>query len=606
MFTYERPYALLAHNMGGMKTAQAIIGAQLLAMAGTIKRVVVVTPASVRPVWVGELGQLFEQLWLPGRITEFHARDRVWEFTKYESHDGTHTADGPRLDWIVTNYEYIRRDKNLEDLFHYADTDTLLVLDESSAVKNYDSDQTKAVLTLRRRCGRVLLLNGMPIADNPGDLFAQANIMHPSILECRYITHFRARYAVMGTVVGGSGRALVNPRTGKPLMKIVGWQHLDDLTQRLAPFVLRREAAELGINFALPAVPIEVKLTPTTWRAYREMRDEMVIWLESGDVATAHMAAVRTIRLAQITSGFVGGVEHDPITDDSVGDSGGLWDLAGGDGGVCDLGTSGPHPGHVDGSGSETGGIGGTAGGQRAGIGEIAGHGTGDVDATRNSDHHSSPHHDHGPMSTDFPSRGGAGGLSDGQSPGDRIHQPRPSLVEIGREKLDALLSWQEDLLSREPNLKLLVWFRFVPELRRYLAEAAKFGHPLGAVCGQPVFTSIREDRENALRLLHPRTAPAGPATVAGIYGTGAMGLNFTACHTVVDASYDFSNFKKQQGDARVNRPGQTQMVRYYYLLAVGPRGQKTIDHHIMLERTGKADLANATVAGWVRALREE
>jgi hypothetical protein len=189
---------------------------------------------------------------------------------------------------------------------------------------------------------------------------------------------------------------------------------------------------------------------------------------------------------------------------------------------------------------------------------------------------------------------------------------PVPQAVqEVGREKLDFALEWQAELLKKDPTLKLLAWCRFVPELKRYLAavQGAFPGQPVGAACGQKVLPgehSFKSEREQALRLLHPRTAPEGAATVGATQGTGAMGLNFTACRTVLDISYDFSPWKKKQGDARVNRPGQTGPVSFFYLIAVGPRGQKTIDHHVMLTRLGKAQINDWTTSGWVKALQEE
>ena len=63
-------------------------------------------------------------------------------------------------------------------------------------------------------------------------------------------------------------------------------------------------------------------------------------------------------------------------------------------------------------------------------------------------------------------------------------------------------------LLRQRPDLKLLTWCRFVPELRRYLREvSAAFGHPVGAACGQKVFDeskSVKAQREAAMSLLHP------------------------------------------------------------------------------------------------------
>ena len=522
-FIMANPYGLIATDMGGMKTAQACIAAQFLHDADVIDRVIVVTLAALRSaVWFDEsLGQLREQVFEDKRnyVSEYHARTRNWAYGP---------TDAKELRWIISNFEYLRNPQNLAVLLPYCGPRTFLILDESSAVRNYKSAQTEACMLLRwqqnkkgrpilgvPRCGRILEMNGTPVAESPLDMFSQGNLLHPDILQCRYITHYKARYCVQVPVLSPykkdkDGKALpLLDKWNRPILTIKtgeeGWTNLQDLQKRFAPYVLRREAKDLGIDFALPPVGIDVPLTQATWKIYKEMEREMVVWLQSG-VATAHQAGVKAIRLAQITSGFLGGIE-----DPNIGDT-------------------------------------------------------------------------------------------------PDVHQP---VQVIGREKLDFALEWHADLLKRYPDLKLLTWCRFVPELRRYLYEERLTfpSIPVGAACGEKIFDgehSQKTEREFALRLLHPKTAPQGPATVGATQGTGAMGLNFTACRTVLDMSYDFSPWKKRQGDARVNRPGQTGPVSFHYLVAVGPRGQKTIDHHIMLTRLGKMQINDLTVAGWVKLLTEE
>ena len=387
------------------------------------------------------------------------------------------------------------------------------------------------------RCGRILEMNGTPVAESPMDMFSQGNLMHPSILECRYVSHYKARYAIQ-TPVMSHGKPLMNVYN-KPVLTIApgmeGWTNLDDLQRRFAPYVLRREAKSVGIDFALPPVGFDVPLSDYTWKVYQEMKREMVAWLKSG-VATAAQAGVKMIRLAQITSGFVGGVEA-PNVGFTAGDK---FDLPGS---------------FLDGL-------------------ELK--------------------------------QGGADALN------EQAAYVRDSGIEwIGREKLDFALEWHADLLRKHPDLKLVTWCRFVPELRRYLAEERKaFPEvPLAAACGETVLPGVhskKDEREQALRLLHPKTAPEGAATVGATQGTGAIGLNFTACRTVLEMSYDASSFKKKQGDARFNRPGQTGPVSFFYLTAVGPRGQRTYDHALMMMRMGKMQINDLTVAGWVKLLTEE
>ncbi len=553
-------YFLLADDMGGMKTAQAIIAAQFLHDAHMINRVIVVAPAAIRAkVWFDkDLGQLIDQVFLDknNMVTEYHAKRRMWQHGP---------KDQRELRWIITNYEFIRMQKNLDELLQYVTEETLLILDESSAVRTWDSKQTFACNCLRwltnnkgrpvmgkPRAGRILMLNGTPVAESPLDLFSQCNMLHPDILDCRYISHFKARYAIQEPIRGSGGQALVNPRNHQPLMVVSQWTNLEDIQRRMAPYVLRREAKDLGIDFALPPVGIDVPLTPATWKAYCEMRDELVVWLKSG-VATAATAAVKGMRLAQITSGFVGGIEDSGLSE-------GQWLHE----------PSGEIPEEL-----------------RHLI-------------TYMEDHQTSySHEDIAKAKTERMNGVTAANLL-----------ANHDVVEVGREKLDFALAWQADLLKKDPNLKLLTWCRFVPELKRYLWEVQqKFQHPVGAAAGQKILRNMgsqKQEREDALRLLHPKTAPAGPVTVGATQGTGAMGLNFTACRTVLDLSYDFSPFKKRQGDARVNRPGQTGKVSFFYLVAIGPKGQKTIDHHIMMTRLGKMNVNDLTVAAWVSLLQEE
>lgn len=533
------PYMLLADDMGGMKTAQAIIAAQFLHDANVIDRVVVIAPSPIRSkVWFDQdLGQLYEQTFDDklNFVTEYHAKMKRW-------------VRGPssarELRWIVTNYEFIRSAANLAVLMPYCGSKTLLILDESSAVRGYKSAQTDACMKLRwltdrkgrpqmgyPRCGRIVELNGTPVAESPMDMFSQGNLLHPSILDCKYVTHYKARYALEEVVRRSDGKAMTNPRSGEPLKTIAGWskEGIEDIQRRFKPYILRREAKDFGVDFALPPVALEVTLTTATWKHYVSMRDQMVVWLESGGgVVAAQQAGVKSLRLSQITSGFLGGVE-DPGIDDFQVDAGSPlsdhWDLI-------------------------------------------------DTGITRTA-------------------------VTYG------------TVQEIGREKLDFAIGWHAELLRRYPELKLLTWCRFVPELKRYLRELRLTfpSIPVGAACGEKIFDgehNKKDEREFALRLLHPKSAPIGAATVGATQGTGAMGLNFTACRTVLDMSFDFSPWKKKQGDARVNRTGQTGPVSFFYLIAVGPKGQKTIDHHVLMHRTGKANINDWTTSAWVRALKEE
>lgn len=533
----SHPVFALFDEMGAGKTLQTIVAAQLLFLQGEIDRVVVVAPAAVRSVWFDpELGELRKHLWLDDvTVEQYHAgKRRAWSLGH---------PTGRSLKIIVTNYEFIRAEKRLIPLLERVDQRTLLVCDESSAVKNHRAEQTKAILQLRRCCGRVLILNGTPVANNPLDLYAQGLIMDPRILDCKSFFHFRAKYAVMG---------------GFQQHQVIAWQNLEDMQRRFAPYVLRRLKTDcLDLPPKLDPVTLTVPLSAETWHTYRDMRDEMVAWLAIDKIAVASQAVVKGMRLAQLTSGFLGGIQQVEAA---------LAEVMRGSG----IEEEDERPAFIPRVTSV----------------------------------------DHGRWTQRITSQ-------DPADPDKEVVYLPPE--EVGREKLDFFLDWVAERLVDDPKLKLLAWCRFRPELARVVAGLAqRFPQVhVGAIWGGQTQDRYRTiageqvlvkegERGRALRLLDPRTTPDGPVIVVGTPSTGSMGLNLTAANVVIYLSNDFSLKTRLQSEDRVHRPGQTRGVSYFDLVATGPNGQKTIDHLIIKALRDKEDVASWTTQAWRAHLMEE
>ena len=96
--------------------------------------------------------------------------------------------------------------------------------------------------------------------------------------------------------------------------KIVKYVNLDDLSRRVKPYCLRRLKAEcLDLPAKLFTVR-EVALTAASWARYDQLRKEAIIALEGGDVRLEPNAAVRIMRLAQLTSGILNGAGCDDVS----------------------------------------------------------------------------------------------------------------------------------------------------------------------------------------------------------------------------------------------------------------------------------------------------
>lgn len=509
-FFFDLPYAGNFSEMGTGKSKITIDLAQCLYHYGKITKVIVITDASIRPVWFDpEFGELAKHLWkeVRSKVVEYHQNIRVWNWEET-------IASRESLEWIITNYDYIIDEGRLKELIGYVNNRTLLVLDESSAVKNKESKRAKACKKLRAHCGRVMLLNGTPIPNSPFDMLSQGNIMSPSILECSGIGQMRARYAEMG------GHVVETP-WGHMATQVLRYKNLEDLQNRFKPYVLRFEKKDcLDLPGKLPPVTLTSTMTPTEWKIYKGMRDEMVAWLGTS-VASATQVITKILRLSQITSGFIGGVEAlDEILEDGAELPPWLQQL------------QMPMP-FVD------------------------------------------------PLS-EF-----------------------GSVREIGTSKLDTVLEWFAHRFEENPTIKIIAWCRFVPELHR-LVKVLREKY-VGKVQVESMHGGQKpEERQRALRLLDPRTTCAGPGIVVATIGTGGKGHTFTASHTVINISFDYSLEKHLQAMDRVDRIGQTIPVSYTDVVAVGPAGQKTVDHQILKARLGKEELATWTTRAWVKALLEE
>jgi len=543
------PFFALFDEMGAGKTKQVIDAAQVMFHLGIIDKVIVVCPAAVRSVWFDmELGELAKHLWdnTSSIAMEFHSQSRKWVKKGTIEDEAGPTK---RLEWVVTNYDFLRRATkvgktktfvNLDKLKDYWGSKTLLVLDESSAVKNWDTDQFRSCAALRGKCGRVVLLNGTPIANNPLDMFAQGELMHSKILECKHFYQFRARYAKMGGFLN---------------KEIIGWHQLDDLQRRFLPYVLRRLKEDcLDLPPKLPPVLLEVPMTTHTWnKYYKPMRDDMVAWLTETEVSVAQQAITKAMRLAQIVSGFLGGV------DEAVQEARQIeLDVK-----IASAISQQHRPAWIPGETTMP----------------------------------EAPPIVEPPVVLD-----GSPVVEIGREKLDWFLDWFAERLKSDRNfKLLLWVRFRPELARIEKEFKI----RF-PHVAVGAIHGDQRPDKYAKVDGVRTLVELGE-RALALRLLDPRTAPEGPVLVIGTVTTGGMGLNLTSSHTVMYLSNDRSLKDRLQSEDRVHRPGQTHEdgVSYFDVAATGPNGQKTIDHAIIKALHEKKSLATWTQAAWLDALRD-
>lgn len=281
----KRNFALFAEQGTG-KTKVALDRAAMLFQSGEIGGLVVVAPKGVHRQWIET--QAGEHLpveftgwhWQRGN-PYFHEDDRIGLGIWAINYDGLKTPTG----WKKT-MEFVDSLKTGDNNPNF-----MLVMDESHFVKNVRSQRWKACHRLSRldTCAYRLAMTGTPIAKNLIDEWAQLRIIDEGIIGIRYITAFRRMYCVMG---GYEGREVVDHR------------NVDKFKALTAPHVFRARKDELGI---LPKMYSQFvfDMTSMQQKAYREMKNDLLTRIESGEIASAANAAVALLRLQQISNGFV-------------------------------------------------------------------------------------------------------------------------------------------------------------------------------------------------------------------------------------------------------------------------------------------------------------
>ena len=288
------PFFGLLDEMGAGKTKQIIDAACFLYEDKQIDVCLIICPAQVKDTWIHpQYSQIIEHSWTRGIIHEFTSR--------------TKTIPGKErgLLWIVTSVELLRNMDHVSTLLNLLKGRRFwAIVDESSTISNFKASQTKGVMKIKPKACRRSILNGTPVGQSILDLFSQFFFLDERILGFKNFFAFRNHHAVMGGYMNKQVTKFIN---------------VEEIQNKIKPHVLRRLKDDcLDILPKMKAPLIEVKLNQSTWEKYVSMREEFVAYLNSTDeVSIVTTAPVKSLRLSQICSGFLGGIadeEDESIT----------------------------------------------------------------------------------------------------------------------------------------------------------------------------------------------------------------------------------------------------------------------------------------------------
>lgn len=187
----------------------------------------------------------------------------------------------------------------------------MLVVDESTRIKNPSAKRTKAVVELGRLATARRILTGTPITKAPTDLYSQFDFLKPGLLGTTSYRAFVAEHATLLEPGSPQMQAIMRKIGGRGAPQIVAtdengnkmWRNLDKLSDMIAPHSYRVRKADC-LNLP-PKVykPVFFELTPKLRSVYDSLKEDYHYVHNDEDMSFQAIAA-RT-KLKQVTSGFI-------------------------------------------------------------------------------------------------------------------------------------------------------------------------------------------------------------------------------------------------------------------------------------------------------------
>lgn len=171
----------------------------------------------------------------------------------------------------------------------------IMVSDECQRIKNPHAKRSEACWRLADGALIKYILTGTPILNSPLDIFSQYRFLDNGETFGRNFYSFRATY-------------FHDKNAGMPSHKhFPNWQPLDGIDEVFNQKIYKK-AVRVMKDACLDLPPfiretVEAELGPEQGKAYREMHDYFLSYINNDDAVTAELAITKSLRLQQILSG---------------------------------------------------------------------------------------------------------------------------------------------------------------------------------------------------------------------------------------------------------------------------------------------------------------
>lgn len=282
-FILSNKKCFVLDEIGLGKTISALEACELLMQAGKLSEVLVIAPISVMiSTWVEHLLTYYPHR----KFTLLHGSSRAKRVQNLNN----------KAHYYIINTDGIKVifEELLEKKFD------MIIVDESTLYASHKADRTKAAWSLTNIAKSVVCLTGEPTPNDLIQAYSQAKLIHYD--NPRYFTKFRDSIKIKLDMYNYIDQADAKEKVWEVLQPAI--KHTRENCLDLPPITFET---------------VDIALSKEQEKLYKQMEKDYITWLKSGEEVTAVNAAVRYIKLLQISAGIIIGddgehslIDHKP------------------------------------------------------------------------------------------------------------------------------------------------------------------------------------------------------------------------------------------------------------------------------------------------------
>lgn len=192
------------------------------------------------------------------------------------------------LEWKVVGTESMSCSSEVVmDAYHYVDSETQVIIDESYLVKTPISKRAKYVLFCANKTSFKVVMTGTP-TEHLKDLYMQYAMLSELITECHHYHRFEQKFMIMGGQGGD---------------EVIGYKNMDYLMGLLEPYTFQLKKSDCVKLPSKKFVELECGLTDRQYDLYQWQKESLIKMIASEDLRPEAIFGY-LVRMQQIACGF--------------------------------------------------------------------------------------------------------------------------------------------------------------------------------------------------------------------------------------------------------------------------------------------------------------